>query len=82
MNTLVKLLLSIKSESQAHDVLVSLFSPEEIQIFEKRISIVQHLIQGKPHRQISEELGVGIATVTRAHKELKLNHFKFLTKNS
>ena len=82
MNTLVKLLLNIKSEAEAKDFLESLFSPEEIEAFEKRINIVKLLQKDKSHRDIANELSVGIATVTRGSKELKLGHFKFLTKKS
>lgn len=78
MNTLIKHLLNIKSEKEAKDFLESLFSPEEIEVFEKRINIVKLLLKNKPHREISSELNVGIATVTRGAKELKLGRFKFL----
>ena len=82
MNTLLKLLLSIKSEQEARDFLESMFSPEEIETFEKRLEIVKLLLKNKSHREISKKLNVGIATVTRGAKELRINHFKFLTKKS
>lgn len=82
MNTLLKLLLTIKSEQEARDFLESMFSPEEIETFEKRLEIVKLLLKNKSHREISSKLNVGIATVTRGAKELRINHFKFLTKKS
>jgi TrpR family trp operon transcriptional repressor len=80
MNTLIKYLLNIESEKEGKDFLQSLFSPEEIEVFEKRINIVKLLLKNKPHRKIASELNVGIATVTRGAKELKLGRFKFLNK--
>ena len=82
MNTLINLLLNIKTEAEARDFLESLFSPEEIEAFEKRVDIVKLLIQNKSHREIADKLNVGITTVTRGSKELKKNHFKFLTKKN
>ncbi len=82
MNTLLKLLQNIKSEPEARDFLESMFSPEEIETFEKRVKIIKMLLKNKSHREISTKLNVGIATVTRGSKELKLGHFKFLTEKS
>lgn len=82
MNTLLKLLQNIKSEQEARDFLESMFSPEEIETFEKRVKIINMLLKDKSHRDISTKLNVGIATVTRGAKELKLGHFKFLTEKS
>ncbi len=79
MNTLIKLLQTIKSEHEARDFLESMFSPEEIETFEKRVDIIKLLLKKTAHREISTQLNVGIATVTRGAKELKLGHFKFLT---
>lgn len=78
MKTLVRLILSTQTEEQANDLLVSLFSPEEIVEFEKRIELVNALLAGKTQRAIASELGMGIATVSRGARELKLGHFKFL----
>lgn len=82
MNTLLKLLQNIKSEQEARDFLESMFSPEEVETFEKRVNIIKLLLQNKSHREIATKLNVGIATVTRGAKELKLGHFKFLTTKS
>lgn len=79
MNTLLKLIQNIKSKQEAREFLDSMFSAEEIETFEKRVKIVKMLLKHKSHREISTKLNVGIATVTRGSKELKLGHFKFLT---
>ena len=46
-------------------LLKALFTSKELKELENRISIFQMLLKGKKQREISEELGVGIATVTR-----------------
>ena len=46
-------------------LLKALFTSKELKELKNRISIFQMLLKGKKQREISEELGVGIATVTR-----------------
>lgn len=60
------------------DLLVGITTPKEREEFARRIEIVSLLLQGVSQRQISERLGVGIATVTRASKELAQGRFKVL----
>ena len=45
--------------------LKALFTNKELKELENRIKIFQLLLKGKKHRDISEILNVGIATVTR-----------------
>ena len=45
--------------------LKALFTKKELREMENRLKIFQLLMQGKKHREISEDLNVGIATVTR-----------------
>ena len=80
MNTLIDLLLDITTKAKARDFLESMFSPEEIEAFEKRVNIIRMLLNKKSHREIASTLNVGIATVSRGSKELKLHHFKFMAK--
>ena len=46
-------------------LLKALFTSKELKELDNRLSIFQMLLKGKKQREISEELGVGIATVTR-----------------
>ena len=46
-------------------LLKALFTSKELKEFDNRLKIFQSLMQGKKHREISEDLNVGIATVTR-----------------
>ena len=68
---LTNLLTSIKDEKQMSEFLNDLLTPAEKEEIPKRLQIVKMLLAGIPQRQISEKLGVGIATVTRGSKELK-----------
>ena len=45
--------------------LKAIFTSKELKEFDNRLKIFQMLMQGKKHREISENLNVGIATVTR-----------------
>lgn len=53
------------------DLLRSLLTPSEIEALVQRLEILDGLAQGTPQREISERLGVGIATVTRGSRVWK-----------
>ena len=52
-------------------LLSDLLTPSEISEISKRLQIFNLLQAGVPQRQIAEQLGVGIATVTRGSRALK-----------
>lgn len=58
------------------DFLNGIFTPQELIEIPTRLEIVKMLKEGIPQHKIAEELGVGIATVTRGSKELKKGRFK------
>lgn len=51
--------------------LTDLLTSKEYDELAARWEIVQRLANGEPQRTIAEEVGVGIATVTRGAKELQ-----------
>lgn len=51
--------------------LEELLTPSELSEISKRLKIIQLLKTGMPQRKIAEQLGVGIATVTRGSHALK-----------
>ena len=67
MNTnLLAKLLTITNDTKNMELLLkALFTNKELKEFNNRLKIFQLLMQGKKHREISEDLNVGIATVTR-----------------
>jgi len=58
--------------------LLGLTSPKERLELGQRIVIVNLLLAGRAQHDIAQELGVGVATVTRASKELSQGRFKVL----
>ena len=64
-NFLAKLLTNTNDTKNMELLLKALFTNKELKEFNNRLKIFQLLMQGKKHREISEDLNVGIATVTR-----------------
>jgi TrpR family trp operon transcriptional repressor len=77
LNKLAKKLTTIKSEKEMSEFLNALLTPDELKTIPLRLEIVKLLKEGKTaQHEIAKKLKVGIATVTRGSRELKLNHFK------
>ncbi|GAB3375680.1 trp operon repressor [Spongiibacter taiwanensis] len=68
---LVEHLFSAKDPQTLEDLLSDLLTPSEFSEVSKRLQIFRLLEAGLPQRQIAEQLGVGIATVTRGSRALK-----------
>ena len=64
-NLLLKLLTETNDANKMSLLLKALFTSKELKEFDNRLKIFQMLLKGKRQREISESLGVGIATVTR-----------------
>ncbi len=64
-NLLIKLLTETNDVMKMTLLLKALFTSKELKELDNRLSIFQMLLKGKKQREISKELGVGIATVTR-----------------
>ena len=64
-NLLAKLFANTNDINDIKLLLKALFTIKELKEFDNRLKIFQLLMQGKKHREISEDLNVGIATVTR-----------------
>ncbi|TFH91071.1 MULTISPECIES: trp operon repressor [Vibrio] len=66
-------LISESSQSQQHEMLLTmLLTPDEREALVARVNIFRELLKGDlSQRQISQMLGVGIATITRGSNELK-----------
>ncbi len=68
---LLNLLVSIDNQDDLEDILNLLLTPNEYEEIITRLQIFKKLQANKPQREISEELGVSIATVTRGSRELQ-----------
>ena len=66
-------LVAKSSESHQHEMLLTmLLTPDEREALVARVNIFRELLKGElSQRQISQMLGVGVATITRGSNELK-----------
>ena len=64
-NLLHQLLTETNNSKNMELFLKALFTNKELKELENRLKIFQMLLQGRKQREISEDLNVGIATVTR-----------------
>lgn len=69
---------SIQDKDLLEDFLVAITTGTERKELARRLEITKRLVQGIPQLKIANELGVGIATVTRGSKELSQGRFKAL----
>lgn len=78
LSLLSKTLLAIENAEEMENVLTGLFTPAEIEEFAQRIKIFKMLKEKVPQRTIAQELGVGVATVSRGARELKEGNYKYV----
>lgn len=65
------LLNKLESEQQTCEFLAALLTPKELDEIANRLAIIQLLRSGLSQREVAQQLGVGIATVTRGARVLK-----------
>ena len=71
IQTFAELLNQLESNQQVTDFLNALLTPKELDEIANRMEIIRLLRLGVPQREIAQQLGVGIATVTRGARVLK-----------
>jgi len=76
LNDFIEILLKIKNKVEMEDFLKGILTPYELVEISMRLNIVKMLKKGTPQHQIANELGVGVATVTRGSKELQKGRFQ------
>lgn len=76
LEELIDLLLNIKTKKEMEDFLLGILTPKELDEIPMRLRIVKMLKEGIPQHKIADELGIGVATVTRGSKELQKGRFK------
>lgn len=79
-NDFIELTYSIRDKKLLEDFLIGVTTSKERRELTQRIEIVKRLVEGEPQLKIANDLGVGIATVTRGSKELTEGRFKALRK--
>jgi TrpR family transcriptional regulator, trp operon repressor len=76
--TFVELIHSLKDPVLLEDFLVGVTTDKERQELVRRVEIIERLLAHEPQQKIAQDLGVGVATVTRGSKELAAGRFKAL----
>ncbi|WP_136796887.1 Trp family transcriptional regulator [Desulfosediminicola ganghwensis] len=76
ISSLVNYLLAKKNPEEMEQSLNELLTASELDEIVNRLQIIKMLKKGIPQRKIAEELGVGIATVTRGSNALKKSREK------
>lgn len=73
---LVEAFLKNHSKTEMLDFLKGILTPQEIDELAMRLEIVKMIKKGIPHQEIARRLKVGVATVTRGSREIRLGRFK------
>lgn len=73
---LTKAFLMQKTPGEMLEFLKGILTPREIEELSTRLQIVKMIKSGLPHQEIAHRMGVGVATVTRGSREIKLGRFK------
>ena len=73
---LVSAFLKNKTSAEMFDFLKGILTPHEFEELVNRLQIVKLLKKGLPHQEIARRLEVGVATVTRGSRELRMGRFK------
>ncbi len=72
---LVEAFLKNKTSSEMLDFLKGILTPRELEELTTRLQIVKLIKKGLPHQEIARRLEVGVATVTRGSRELRMGRF-------
>ncbi len=81
-NDVISLIHSIRDKAVLEDLLIGVTTEKERSELAQRVEIVKRLLAGEVQAKIANDLGVGIATVTRGSKELAQGRFKALREKS
>jgi TrpR family transcriptional regulator, trp operon repressor len=78
LKILIELFLEIDNKEDLENLFKGLLTSNEVEEFARRIEIVRLIKQKVPHHEIAKKLGIGVATVTRGSKEVKLGRFRVI----
>lgn len=74
----VEYVYSIRDYDYYSDFLDGITSDKDKENLPKRVEIVKRLLTGQNHHKIADDLGVGVATVTKGSKLVNQGYFKVL----
>lgn len=75
---LISELLKHDSKEKVSNFLEGILTPKELMEIPARLQIIKQLKKGVPQHKIAEEMGLGVATVTRGSKEIQKGNFKYV----
>lgn len=75
----IRVLIELKNKEEAFNLLEGILTSKELIEIPTRLKIVKMLKEGIPQHRIAEDLGIGIATVTRGSKEIQKGKFKYIS---
>lgn len=78
LSEFMSILLKINEKKELQNFLEGILTAKELEEIPMRLQIVKMLKKGTPQHTIAEELGIGIATVTRGSKEIQKGNFKYV----
>jgi len=78
LDELIQTLLRMDTEEKMRNFLEGILTPKELIEIPHRLEIISKLKEGIPQHKIAEEMGIGVATVTRGSKELQRGKFKYV----
>ena len=81
-SNVISVIDKIQDKRLLEDFLVGITTPKERDELAKRLEVIKRLLDGQPQHKIADDLGVGVATVTRGSKELSDGRFKVLRKEN
>ena len=64
----INLAQTARSEEELVQLAEAVLTPSEVTSILQRLKILDQIAEGTPHREISDTLGVGIATVSRGSR--------------
>ncbi|NCO88906.1 hypothetical protein AUK04_01215 [Candidatus Roizmanbacteria bacterium CG2_30_33_16] len=76
LEELINSFLKQKNLIEMRDFLFGILTPSELDEIVTRLQIVKLIKKGLPHQEIARRLKVGVATVTRGSRELRMGRFK------
>ena len=71
-------LMNALSEDEISDFLIGILSTTELEQVITRLKIIKLLKKKVPQHEIAENLGIGVATVSRGAKMLKEGRFDYV----
>lgn len=75
---LISEFLKHNSKEKLNNFLEGILTPKELIEIPARLQIIKQLKKGVPQHKIADEMGLGVATVTRGSKEIQKGKFKYV----